>query len=94
MGGLSEIIYIYVYIYTYICVYIYKYLTYDDNEHVLLLSPMAFLVLTQTFNFLSSDIHVFLAPISNFMQVALFLDSYCPAIADSALLRSLAFGKS
>ena len=38
--------------------------------------------LTQTFNFLSSDIHVFLAPISNFMQVVLFLDSYCPAISD------------
>lgn len=50
--------------------------------------------LIQTFNFLSSDSHVFLAPIFNFMQVALFLDSYCPAISDSALLRSLALGKS
>ena len=34
----------FIYIYTYICIYIYKHLTYDDNEHVLLLSPMAFLV--------------------------------------------------
>ena len=48
--------------------------------------------LTQAFNFPSSDIHVFLAPI--FMQVEIFLDSYCPAISDSAQLRSLALGKS
>lgn len=71
------------------------YLIYDDNKHALLLSPTAFLVPDfLSFNFLSSDSHVFLAPIFNFMQVVLFLDSYCPAISDSALLRSLALGKS